>query len=75
MREVISISLNDNEQDIINRVSTMYENISKGALIKQLAFEKLEDIYDLNDIAEYEEKKASGKLKLHSHEDVWGDLG
>ena len=73
MREVLSISLNDTEQEMLNSISRLYD-CGRSAIIKQLAFERMEDLFDLKVIEEYEKKKSKGKIKLHSHEDVFGDL-
>ena len=43
--------------------------------MKQLAFAKLEDEYDLKIIEEYEKKKAAGKLKTKPAEELWKELG
>lgn len=43
-------------------------------MVKQLAFEKLEDEYDMKVIKEYEAEKAAGKIKTRSIEELWKEL-
>ena len=73
MAGTITIRVNDMEEKILDQVEDVY-GLGKSSLIKQLAFEKLEDEYDLKLIEEYEKKKASGKLKTKPIDELWKDL-
>ncbi len=74
MSGVISVRVNDAEQEMLTQASSVY-GCGVSSLVKQLAFEKLEDEYDLQAIAEYEQEKASGTLELRGHDEVWKALG
>lgn len=74
MAGTITIRLNDAEDAIIERASSLH-GIGKSSLIKQLALEKLEDEYDLKIFEEYEKKKAKGTLKIRPIEELWAELG
>ena len=73
MAGTITIRVNDIEEKILDQVADVY-GLGKSSLIKQLAFEKLEDEYDLKLIEEYEKKKAVGKLKTKPVDELWKDL-
>ena len=70
----ITIRVNDAEEAILAQAASLYGS-SKSALIKQLAFERLEDEYDLRIIAEHERRKALGQVKTRPIEDLLKDLG
>lgn len=46
MAGTITIRVNDNEEEWLNRMAAIY-GMGKSSLIKRLAFEKLEDEYDI----------------------------
>ena len=73
MAGTITIRVNDMEEKILDQAADVY-GLGKSSLIKQLAFEKLEDEYDLKLIEEYEKKKAAGKLKTKPVDELWKDL-
>ncbi len=73
MAGTITIRVNDMEEKILDQVADVY-GLGKSSLIKQLAFEKLEDEYDLKLIEEYEKKEAAGKLKTKPVDELWKDL-
>lgn len=70
MPSVISVRVSDEEREILQEVSAAY-NCSASSLIKKLAFEKLEDEYDIQIIQKYEEQKANGTLKTRPIEELW----
>lgn len=74
MGNVISVRVNDMEKEMLSQVSSMY-GCGVSSLIKKLVFEKLEDDYDLQMVAEYEEKKAAGKIKTQPVEKLLSELG
>ena len=74
MASVVTIRLNDIEEDILEKASLVH-GLGKSSLVKQLAFERLEDEYDLKIIEEYEKKKAKGKVKTRPIEELWAELG
>ena len=73
MSGVISVRVNDEEQELLVRASRFY-GCPVSSLMKRLTFEKLEDEYDFQAVLEYEELKKSGDLKLTGHEEVWKEL-
>ena len=74
MARTLTISLNDIEEDVLDKVA-LVRGIGKSSLLKQLAFERLEDEYDLQVIVNYEQKKANGELTTRPIEDLWSELG
>ncbi len=74
MAGTLTIRLNDAEEEILNKVALVH-GLGKSSLLKQLAFERLEDEYDLKIFEEYEKKKAKGKLKTRPIEELWAELG
>ena len=46
MAGTITIRVNDNEEEWLNRMASIY-GMGKSSLLKMLAFEKLEDEYDI----------------------------
>ena len=73
MSSVISVRINDTEEELLNQLSSTYE-CSLSSLIKQLAFERIEDEYDINIIAEYEKQKKTGKVKKRPIEELIKEL-
>lgn len=74
MAGTVTIRLNDIEEDILDKASLIH-GLGKSSLVKQLAFERLEDEYDLKVFEKYEKKKAKGKLKTRPIEELWAELG
>ena len=74
MAGTITIRLNDVEEEILDKASLVH-GLGKSSLLKQLAFERLEDEYDLKIFEKYEAKKAKGTLKLRPIEELWAELG
>ncbi|MBQ9828421.1 MAG: hypothetical protein IJM62_07040 [Lachnospiraceae bacterium] len=74
MAGTLTIRVNDAEDNILAEASAVY-GVSKSTLIKRLAFEKLEDEFDLQAIAEYEKKKAEGSITTRPVEELWEELG
>lgn len=73
MAGTITIRVNDIEEAILEQASAVH-GLGKSSLLKRLAFEKLEDEYDLKIIEEYEKKKAEGALKTKPAEELWKEL-
>ena len=74
MSGTITIRINDKEDAILNDVAVVY-GTSKSSLLKQLAFEKLEDEYDIQLVADYEKQKKNGKVKTMPIEELWKKMG
>ena len=74
MAGTLTIRLNDIEEDMLDQASKVC-GLGKSSLLKQLAFERLEDEYDLKIVADYEKKKAKGKVKTRPIEELWAELG
>ena len=60
---VISLRLNQNEEEMVNFLSDYYEQ-DKSSLIKYSLKELYEDIIDKKIINEYEAKEKKGKIKF-----------
>ena len=69
----ITIRVNEAEEAVLDQAASLYGS-SKSALLKQLAFEKLEDEYDLAVVLDYEKKKARGTIKTRPIEDLFAEL-
>ena len=70
---VISIRLNEEEKKLLEQVSSVYGS-GLSSVLKQLAFEKLEDEYDLQIIRKYETEKNQEGYKTYSLEETWDIL-
>lgn len=73
MSAVISVRVSDAEREMLNKASTLY-GCGVSSLIKRLVFEKLEDEYDLQAIADYEKSKADGTLEVRPIAELWKEL-
>lgn len=73
MSAIISVRVSDSEQELLNKVSAVY-GCGVSSLLKRLAFEKLEEEYDLHMVEEYEHKKENGTLKTRPASDFWAEL-
>ncbi len=73
MSAVISVRVSDSEKEVLTEASTLY-GCGISSLIKKLVFEKLEDEYDLQAVAEYEKAKANGTLKTRNITELWKEL-
>jgi len=73
MSAIISVRVSDSEQELLNKVSAVY-GCGVSSLLKRLAFEKLEEEYDLHMVEEYERKKENGTLKTRPASDFWAEL-
>lgn len=73
MAGTITIRVNDNEEEWLNRMAAIY-GMGKSSLLKMLAFEKLEDEYDIL-VAEqaYKDYLDSGR-KTTPIGDFWREL-
>lgn len=74
MSAVISVRVNDKEKEMLKKASEVY-GCAVSTLMKNLAFEKLRDEYDLQVVAEYEKQKNDGTLKTRPVDELWKELG
>lgn len=74
MSAVISVRVNDKEKEMLKKASEVY-GCAVSTLMKNLAFEKLGDEYDLQVVAEYEKQKNDGTLKTRPVDELWKELG
>ena len=70
----IKINLTDDEINLFKEVASEF-NCSLSHVIKKLAFEKLEDDYDMDRIAEYKTQKNRGLLVTKPAEELFKELG
>ena len=73
MSSVISVRINEKESEILNQAAAIY-GCAVSSLLKRLAFEKLEDEYDMQVIKKYEEEKRRGKVKTYPIEELFEEL-
>ncbi len=69
MGEIVSVRFNEEESKLLRQVSALY-GCGVSSLIKRLAFEKLEDEYDLQIMRDYEAEKTAGTLETIPYEEV-----
>ncbi len=69
----ITIRLNEAEEAVLDQAAVLYGS-SRSALLKSLAFEKLEDEYDLAVVLDHENKKARGTIKTRPIDDLFSEL-
>ena len=74
MSSVISVRVNDREKEMLKKAALVH-GCATSSLMKKIVFEKLEDEYDLQVIAEYEMNKADGTLEVFDFDDVVKELG
>lgn len=71
---VISIRLNEEEKSILNELSKVYDT-SISSMINKLAFEKLEDNFDLELVTRYEKQKLNQIFELSDIEELSHQVG
>lgn len=74
MSSVVSVRINEQEAQLLKHASTIY-GCPMSSLLKKLAFEKLEDDYDISLIREYEKEKQTGKLQTRPMDELFQELG
>ena len=74
MAKRITININDDEQKILEKVMQMYD-CSISSLIKNFAFEKIEDEYDVSILREFEKDEAEGKAKVRPANEFFAECG
>jgi Arc/MetJ-type ribon-helix-helix transcriptional regulator len=70
---VISLRLNQNEEDMVNFLSEYYEQ-DKSSLIKYSLKELYEDIIDKRIISEYETKEKNGEINFIDSNEIMNML-
>lgn len=63
MSAVISVRVNEQEAEALQKAADLFQ-CGISTLMKKLAFERLEEEYDLRAIDEYEKAKEEGSLEL-----------
>ena len=71
---VISLRLNQKEEEMVNFLSDYYER-DKSALIKYSLNELYEDIIDKRVIDEYETKEKKGEIEFADSKEIIGMIG
>ena len=70
---VISLRLNQSEEDMVDFLSDYYER-DKSSLIKYSLKELYEDIIDKKIIGEYEAKEKKGKIKFVDSNEILSSI-
>lgn len=73
MSKIMSIRFSKEEHRIIESLAAAH-GLSMSAMVKKLAFDHLEDEFDLQAIRAYEADVAAGRLKSYTHEEVMRDI-
>ena len=74
MGETITVRVNEAEINALNTVAKIY-NCGISSLLKRLAFEQIENEYDISVIKDYEERAAKGKTKNYIYDKAWKMVG
>ena len=74
MGNIVSVRVNDKEQEILQRASEIH-GCAVSTLMKRIVFDYLQNEYDLQVVREYEEQKDSGNLKTRPIDELWKELG
>lgn len=70
---MLSLRLSNEDERLIRNYAK-YNQLTVSEFLRMAALERIENEYDIQALKEYEERKASGEIKLYSHDEVWGDL-
>lgn len=70
----VTVHLNDEECRILVRAAEVYDG-DVPSMMKQLVFERLEDEFDLKEIADYEARERNGETEYYSADQMWHMLG
>ena len=72
--KIISLRLNEEERSFVEEAAQVY-GCSPSTMIKRLAFEKLEDEFDMKAIEEYEKEKKNGTLVIKDFDELLRETG
>ena len=70
---IISLRVSEEELRILKAYAKL-NNSSLSETIRVTMLERIEDEYDLKVFAEYEEEKATGRLKTRPINELWEEL-
>ena len=70
---VLSIRLNKEEENILNKLSVFFEK-DKSTLVKQSLRELYEDYLDRIEIEEFEKRESEGKTEFVSSDEILKEL-
>ena len=71
---IISVRTTDEEKKLIQEYSEVF-GMTMSEFIKTSVVEKIEDLFDLASIENYEEKVKKGLNQSYSHEDIMKEFG
>jgi len=69
----VSVRFNSEEERILEELTNYYQE-DKSKLLKKLMVEMYEDLIDKNEIAKFESKEKSKKVKFHSANEILAQL-
>jgi hypothetical protein len=70
---IVSVRFNSEEERILEELTNYYQE-DKSKLLKKLMVEMYEDLIDKNEIAKFESKEKSKKVKFHSANEILAQL-
>ncbi len=70
---VISVRLNKDEENILNKLSDYY-HADKSTLIKRSLFEFYENMIDLDVVQQFEENEKKGRTSFYTAEDILNEI-
>lgn len=70
---IISLRVSEKELNIF-KAYAKHHNSTLSEIIRMTMLERIEDEYDLNVFAEYEEEKQAGTLKTRPINELWKEL-
>ncbi len=69
---MLSLRLSSEDERLIRNYAK-YHQMTVSEFLRMAALERIESEYDLEALREYEERKATGKVRLFDHDEVWND--
>ena len=70
---MLSLRLSNEDEQLIRNYAR-YNQLTVSEFLRMAALERIENEYDLEALREYEERKASGNVRLFSHDEVWSEV-
>jgi uncharacterized membrane protein YgaE (UPF0421/DUF939 family) len=70
---IVSVRFNSEEERILEELTNYYQE-DKSKLLKKSMVEMYEDLIDKNEIAKFESKEKSKKVKFHSANEILAQL-
>jgi mRNA-degrading endonuclease RelE of RelBE toxin-antitoxin system len=70
---IVSVRFNSEEEKILKKLTNYYQE-DRSKLLKKMIVEMYEDLIDKNEIAKFETKEKSKKVKFHPANEILAQL-